>query len=286
VVTSTIAGVAIASDLNVAGNIDLLGHAAKRPAPQPDKDHPGQPADRTQAVSRSADRVTMTAKPLQVTGHRFTTVPLNVRGGPGQRFRVLTALPTGARVPITGETQDGWAQVLLDGQARWVAAPYLSATKPEPTPTSTPSPSHSPKHARTPSPSPSMSPSPSVQPVVSHAVCSSGSSVESGITANADTLHRSVCAHFPQVKVYGGYRADGSEHQTGRALDMMVYSDSGLGQQIADWVRANHAALHVVEVIWAQHIWTTERSSEGWRLMADRGSRTANHYDHVHVLVS
>ncbi|MDQ1640746.1 MAG: hypothetical protein QOJ90_97, partial [Actinomycetota bacterium] len=27
------------------------------------------------------------------------------------------------------------------------------------------------------------------------------------------------------------------------------------------------------------------RSSEGWRPMADRGSTTANHYDHVHVSV-
>jgi hypothetical protein len=28
-----------------------------------------------------------------------------------------------------------------------------------------------------------------------------------------------------------------------------------------------------------------ERSSEGWRYMSDRGSTTANHYDHVHVSV-
>jgi hypothetical protein len=28
-----------------------------------------------------------------------------------------------------------------------------------------------------------------------------------------------------------------------------------------------------------------QRSSEGWRWMEDRGSTTANHYDHVHVTV-
>jgi hypothetical protein len=38
-------------------------------------------------------------------------------------------------------------------------------------------------------------------------------------------------------------------------------------------------------VIWSQHIWTVQRSSEGWRAMPDRGSTTANHYDHVHVSV-
>ena len=54
---------------------------------------------------------------------------------------------------------------------------------------------------------------------------------------------------------------------------------------IAEWVRANHAALGVSEVLWAQQIWTVQRSSEGWRTFEDRGSATANHYDHVHVTV-
>ena len=30
-------------------------------------------------------------------------------------------------------------------------------------------------------------------------------------------------------------------------------------------------------------IWSVERGGEGWRGMSDRGSTTANHYDHVHV---
>jgi hypothetical protein len=38
-------------------------------------------------------------------------------------------------------------------------------------------------------------------------------------------------------------------------------------------------------VIWSQQIWTVDRGSEGWRYMEDRGSTTANHYDHVHVTV-
>jgi hypothetical protein len=108
--------------------------------------------------------------------------------------------------------------------------------------------------------------------------------MESGLVPDAVALHRTVCAHFPQVKVYGGYRPDG-EHADGHAVDIMVYSDSGLGQAIADWVRANAAALHVDDVIWSQHIWTTQRAAEGWRLMPDRGSPTANHEDHVHVRV-
>jgi hypothetical protein len=37
-------------------------------------------------------------------------------------------------------------------------------------------------------------------------------------------------------------------------------------------------------IIWRQRIWYP--SSGTWRGMADRGSATANHYDHVHVSVS
>ena len=55
------------------------------------------------------------------------------------------------------------------------------------------------------------------------------------------------------------------------------------GDAIAAYVRANAAALGVTEVIWEQKIWTTQRASEGWRWMSNRGSATANHYDHVHV---
>jgi resuscitation-promoting factor RpfB len=121
---------------------------------------------------------------------------------------------------------------------------------------------------------------------ISDAPCPSGSDVESGLTSNAVGVHRAVCALFPGVSSYLGLRVgDSGEHGEGRALDIMVYSDSALGDQIADWVRANASSLGVSEVIWSQQIWTVERSSEGWRYMEDMGSPTANHYDHVHVTV-
>ena len=76
-----------------------------------------------------------------------------------------------------------------------------------------------------------------------------------------------------------------SDEYIGRAIDFMV-SDSGLGQQVADWARAHAGELNLYDVIWQQHIWTPERSSEGWRSMPDRGSPTANHFDHVHISVN
>jgi hypothetical protein len=94
-----------------------------------------------------------------------------------------------------------------------------------------------------------------------------------------------VCAEFPEITTYLGLRpGDDGFHGTGQALDIMI-TDSATGDAIAEFVQDNYAALGVSEIIWAQHIWTVDRSSEGWRWMEDRGSATANHYDHVHVSV-
>ena len=93
-----------------------------------------------------------------------------------------------------------------------------------------------------------------------------------------------MCNAFPALSSLRRLRGHG-EHVSGRAIDFMV-SDSGLGQAVADWARAHAAELNLYDVIWSQHIWTPQRSSEGWRSMSDRGSSTANHYDHVHISVN
>ena len=64
-----------------------------------------------------------------------------------------------------------------------------------------------------------------------------------------------------------------------------MISDSDAGWEAARWVRAHAKQLGVSQVIYSQKIWTVQRGSEGWRGMSDRGSATANHYDHVHVTV-
>jgi hypothetical protein len=120
---------------------------------------------------------------------------------------------------------------------------------------------------------------------ISAQACASGSAVESGLTPDAIRVHRAVCNLFTNITGYGGVRSgdSGSEHATGHALDIMVTGSEG--QQIADWLHAHYKELGVSQLIWQQHIWTVQRSSEGWRAMPDRGSTTANHYDHVHVTV-
>ena len=74
-----------------------------------------------------------------------------------------------------------------------------------------------------------------------------------------------------------------SDHPKGLALDFMVGSDTQKGDQIATELQQNWQAHNVTYIIWKQRIWNESRASEGWRAMPDRGSATANHYDHVHV---
>jgi hypothetical protein len=72
-------------------------------------------------------------------------------------------------------------------------------------------------------------------------------------------------------------RGGPSDHPKGRALDFLV--DRPTGDALAACAVGNREALGVSYVIWRQRIDT----GGGFRLMEDRGSPTANHFDHVHV---
>ena len=85
-----------------------------------------------------------------------------------------------------------------------------------------------------------------------------------------------------------------SEHKEGRALDwrMSVKSASQrkrVGQAVK-WLTADNGEmayrLGVMYIIWNQQIWSLYYPELGWRKMADRGSVTANHKNHVHISLS
>jgi hypothetical protein len=210
--------------------------------------------------SRSAPRVTL--KP-RVSGHEWSTDHLNVWLAPREQGRRVGLIDPAKRLPVTGRVVGHWAEIVVkDDQTRWVNADYLSKDKPDPV---------------------EAAAADAATGGLSSAPCPDGSSVESGITSTAVGLYRAACAAFPALTTYGGYDAHG-EHADGRAIDFMT-GDSGTGTALAEWARANASALGVRTIIWQQRIWTPERSAEGWRGMSDRGSATANHYDHVHISV-
>ena len=153
-------------------------------------------------------------------GSKYTTTDVNLWSAPVSGT-LLTVLDKGTKVSVTGEVKGVFAEVVRDGVRRWIKAQYLSATKPVDKPVEDGGPSQ--------------------------AACKSGSSVEDGLTADAIRVHRAVCNMFPSVTSYGGLRSgdSGSEHSTGRALDIMVRgaparrSPTGSGPTASPWVSAN-----------------------------------------------
>jgi hypothetical protein len=275
---------------------------------------------RVEALSRSADRVRLEERP-RATRHLFTQEAVNVRALPSARSRQVRVLDRAQRVGVTGETRGEWVEIVLDRRARWVHGDYLADHRPEPRPTPEPQPEPDPAPPppaeparRAPAEDAPAGDAPAgdapagdapagdapvrdqetkatrprtpgaASTTLSTAPCAHGSAVEAGLVANAVAVHRAVCAAFPEATSFGGLRpGDSGYHGSGQALDVMV--SGATGDRLAAWLRRHAAPLGVSEVIWAQRIWTVQRSSEGWRWMEDRGSVTANHYDHVHVSV-
>ena len=177
---------------------------------------------------------------------KWTTAPLNLWDQPGDEAKMLGEIAEGEQVLVTGRALYERVEIVVDGESRWVTAGYLSTE----------------------------------EPFTIGGDCTNGSTVEAGVSPNIVKVHEAVCAEFPDITTYGTFRGDG-EHAQGIAVDIMV--SGAEGYQVAEFVRKYYAELGVSYIIYSQRIWSVERSSEGWRSMSDRGSTTANHYDHVHV---
>jgi uncharacterized protein YgiM (DUF1202 family) len=190
----------------------------------------------------------------KIIGTRYATTTLDIRSTYADRYRLITEVPRGTELKITGVVKNGRMQIIFDKAVRWVTAKYLSKSVPSSIP-------------------------------------SSWLAVEQGLKPNAIKVHRAMRARFPQITVYGGVRPSViPDHEQGRALDAMIpdyrsASGKALGNEAAAWAKANARSLGINYVIWNQHIWNITRDSEGWRYMADRGSDSANHLNHIHITV-
>lgn len=225
-------------------------------------------AERGEVISRSNSRADVDAVNLQrafdanttrvatlravrnADTRLWATVDLNLWTSPEKDARKVGLLESGEKVLVTGRRTPERVEIVWKGESRWVTAGYLSEDEP-------------------------------IGGGDVNASCTNGTTVPSGVSPNIVAVHRAVCSNFPEITVYGTLRGGGGDHPLGRAVDIMVSGDRGW--QVAEFVRANYAELGVSYVIYSQKIWSVERSGEGWRGMEDRGSTTANHYDHVHV---
>ncbi|MDT0213187.1 hypothetical protein Q9R29_04745 [Rothia sp. ARF10] len=101
-----------------------------------------------------------------------------------------------------------------------------------------------------------------------------------GLGDNASKVCSAVRSNFGITNI-GGFRAGAGDHGAGKAVDVMVTGSRG--DSVAAWAIDNMNRYNITYVIWKQRIWMA--GSSGWRAMEDRGSVTANHYDHVHISV-
>jgi hypothetical protein len=208
--------------------------------------------DKKDAVreARADGALAATAKAVRQAHTRlWTTAPLNLWTKSGPDAVQVGEIASARHVLVTGRQAGGREEIVVEGKSRWVTAGYLDDEK----------------------------------PIAFGGACTNGTTVPSSVSPSIIKVHAAVCAAFPSITVYGTLRGGGGDHPLGKAVDIMVSGD--LGYQVADFVRAHYAELGVSYVIYSQHIWSVERSGEGWRPMASRGSTTANHYDHVHVSV-
>lgn len=98
------------------------------------------------------------------------------------------------------------------------------------------------------------------------------------VLAHVRTAAQFLGCQFGKPTMYGvSGRGGPSDHPSGKAVDFMV--DRATGDALASCALENKAALGITYVIWRQRI----NYGSGWQAMEDRGSPTANHYDHVHV---
>ncbi|MDQ7991712.1 MAG: SH3 domain-containing protein [Propionicimonas sp.] len=221
-------------------------------------------------LSRSADRAVATLQVRPLSSSKlaeatedlvaltplFTTAELNVRAEASEDAELLGSVNAGTKVIATSTIEGKYRKVTAGKLDGWVLATSLADGAAD------------------------------EAAGITMAKCSRGSGVEAKLRADTIRIYRSVCALFPGVNSYGGWRAGGRQfHKNGRALDIMLTpgKESALGWRIAKYLIANAKAFNIDHVIFEQKIWTP--GTPHWRGMADRGGTTANHYDHVHVAI-
>lgn len=104
-----------------------------------------------------------------------------------------------------------------------------------------------------------------------------------GLSPSAIAVYSAIRSTFGITNIGGLRPGDWGDHGTGHAVDVMITS-SGQGDAVAGYAIANAGRLNIKYVIWQQRIWMPSTGS--WKLMADRGSPTQNHMDHVHISVN
>ena len=128
---------------------------------------------------------------------------------------------------------------------------------------------------------------PEVQPLASTPTSGNTIPTDPNLQPQAEAFRQEVAAKFGVTNI-GGYRAgDPDDHGKGLAIDVMVPTNSELGDQVAQYAIDNMDRAGISYIIWKQQFYMPVNNIYGpantWNQMPDRGDDTANHNDHVHI---
>ena len=128
---------------------------------------------------------------------------------------------------------------------------------------------------------------PEVQPVASTPTTGNAIPTDPNLQPQAEAFRQEIAAKFGITNI-GGYReGDPEDHGKGLAVDVMVPTNSELGDQVAQYAIDNMDRAGISYIIWKQQFYMPVNNMYGpantWNQMPDRGGDTANHYDHVHI---
>ena len=128
---------------------------------------------------------------------------------------------------------------------------------------------------------------PEVQPVASTPTTGNAIPTDPHLQPQAEAFRQEIAAKFGITNI-GGYRAgDPEDHGKGLAVDVMVPTNSELGDQVAQYAIDNMDRAGISYIIWKQQFYMPVNNIYGpantWNQMPDRGGDTANHNDHVHI---
>ncbi|MCH9719213.1 MAG: hypothetical protein K0U60_05025, partial [Actinomycetia bacterium] len=115
---------------------------------------------------------------------------------------------------------------------------------------------------------------------------------EMNLSFDAVVIGRYVNVAWPEIKTVGGWRPSDPypDHPSGRAVDIMMPNggpgkDKKLGDAIVKEFQRNADDFGIEYILWHQRSWQAGEGINKWSRMADRGSASANHIDHIHITV-
>lgn len=210
----------------------------------------------------------------------------------------LGTTASGVAAALVLPSAAGWASSPVSSEipAVAVAAPAAAAPESQPafgvigfTATEKPKPKPKPRPkpkpvVAAPAPQAKAAPQPRAEKKASRSVSFArrGLAVENGLAPNAVAVLNAVREEFPELDNIGGVRAgDPGDHGSGHAVDIMT--STAQGDAVAQYLQGRAGELGIKYLIWKQRRWAPGGS---WVPMEDRGSATANHYDHVHISVN